>query len=404
MRILMVHNKYRVRGGEDESAESEAGSLQDCGLIVETVQADNRRIRGLAAVVATALGAVWSQSSYRRIRSRLNKKQCEVIHVQNFFPLISPAVYYAAKAERVPVIQTLRNYRLLCPAATFYRDGHVCEDCLGKRLPWPGIRHACYRNSHIGTAAVAGMIAIHNLLRTWIGKVDLYIALSRFSREKFIAGGLPATKIVVKPNCLHGDPGVGAGHGGFGLFVGRLTREKGVGTLVEAWKRLDGRIPLKIVGEGPMAAETAAMAAGVPGVELLGRRSLEDVYALMGDAAFLVFPTEWYETFGRVIIEAFAKGTPVVASDIGAVTELIDSGRTGLLFRCGDAVDLAAKVGYLLDCPDALAAMRREVRAEFEAKYTSVCNGELLLEIYDLVVNGVDRAQGELGTSSGLRF
>jgi glycosyltransferase involved in cell wall biosynthesis len=236
------------------------------------------------------------------------------------------------------------------------------------------------------------MITIHNLLRTWTKKVDRYIALSEFSRNKYIEGGLPAEKIVVKPNCIHEDPGVGDGGGGYALFVGRLTREKGIGTLLAAWKRLDGRIPLKIVGEGPMAAETARTASGIPGVELLGRQPLEAVYALMGEATVVVFPTEWYETFGRVIIEAYAKGTPVVASDIGAVTELIDSGRTGLLFRCGDAEDLAAKVSYLLDRPAEMAAMRREARAEFEAKYTSARNGELLREIYGLAVNGNGRS------------
>jgi len=221
--------------------------------------------------------------------------------------------------------------------------------------------------------------------------VDTYIVLTEFAREKFISGGLPEGKIMVKPHFIHTDPGPDEGAGGFALFVGRLSPEKGSDTLLSAWERLGGKPHLKIVGDGPLAPRAADAARRYPGVEWLGRQPLEEVYELMGGAAFLVFPSEVYETFGRVAIEAFARGTPVVASKIGAIAELVEHGRTGLHFRPGDSRDLAAQVEWALSHPAELERMRKAARAEFEAKYTAERNHELLMEIYR---TAVERAKG----------
>ncbi|BDG26762.1 hypothetical protein TthSNM66_13980 [Thermus thermophilus] len=339
-------------------------------------------------------GAVtlWNQEAHRRVREALRAHRPDLVHVHNTFPLASPAVVHAAKAEGVPVVMTLRNYRLLCVNALFFREGRVCEDCLG-RLPWRGVVHGCYRDSRLASLGVASMLALHRALGTW-NLVDRFIALTEFARRKFVEGGLPAEKIVVKPNFVHPDPGPGEGRGGYALFVGRLSPEKGVGTLLRAWGLLGGRVPLKVVGDGPLADEVQEAARRLPGVEWLGRKSPEEVYALMGEAAFLVFPSEWYETFGRVAIEAFAKGTPVVASRIGAVGEVTEDGRTGLHFRPGDPEDLAAKVEWLLAHPTELARMRREARAEYEAKYTAERNYQLLMEIYGQALEAGHRRRG----------
>jgi glycosyltransferase involved in cell wall biosynthesis len=213
--------------------------------------------------------------------------------------------------------------------------------------------------------------------------VDIYIALTEFARNKFIEGGLPAGKIVVKPNFVAPDPGRGQGGGGYALFVGRLAPEKGTGTMLAAWERLGTRIPLKIVGDGPLRDQVIGASARQSSVRWLGHRPVAEVHALLGKADMLVFPSEWYETFGRVAAEAFATGTPVIAADIGAVAELVEHGRTGLIFRPGDPEDLVAQVEWALSHPAELRIMRDEARAEFEAKYTAERNYRALMEIYE---------------------
>ena len=381
--VLVAHNRYQQRGGEDESTGSEIALLRSKGHKVTEFIEDNERIVDLS-LPRVALRTVWSQESYRQLRRLIREQRPDVVHVQNFFPLISPAVYYAARAEGVPVVQTLRNYRLLCSNGLFFRDGHVCEDCLGKSLPWPGVLHACYRGSRAGTVPVAAMISTHRALRTWTRMVDVYIALTEFARQKFLEGGLPGKKLTTKPNFVHPDPGPGEGRGGYALFVGRLSSEKGVDTLLRAWERLGGRIPLKVAGDGPLASQITEASGKAPGIEWLGRKPIEEVYARMGEASMLIFPSEWYETFGRVAVEAFAKGTPVIAANIGAIAELVDHGRTGLHFRPGDPEDLAAQVERALNGPTELALMRREARAEFESKYTAEENYRRLIEIYEM--------------------
>lgn len=381
MRILSVHSRYQIRGGEDECQEAEVSLLREMGHLVEVYEENNERV-AMLGTLRIAFRTVWSEEAYQTVRRRLIEQPYDVVHVQNFFPLISPSVYYAAKAEGIPVVQTLHNYRLLCPNGLFFRDGHVCEDCLGKSVTSPGVLHACYRSSRAATGVVTAMLTAHRIIQTWTEMVDVYIALSEFAKQKFVEGGLPAKKIVVKPNFVNPDPEPGEGREGYALFVGRLSPEKGVRTLLSAWKLLRGKVPLKIVGDGPLANLVSEAAKLVPGVDWLGRMPAAEVYELMGEAAFLIFPSEWYETFGRVAIEAFAKGTPVIASNIGAIAELVDSGRVGLQFCPGDPKELAAKVEWLLAHPAELAQMRREARAEFEAKYTAQKNYQRLIEIY----------------------
>jgi glycosyltransferase involved in cell wall biosynthesis len=210
-------------------------------------------------------------------------------------------------------------------------------------------------------------------------------AYLEFARQKFIQAGIPRDKIFVKPNFVAPDPGIGSGSGGYALYVGRLSVEKGLDVLLSAWERLEAPIPLKIVGEGPLESLVREATQRLEKVEWLGRKPVAEVYELMGEAMFLVFPSKWYETFGRVAVEAFAKGTPVIASNIGAIAELVDSGQTGLHFNPGDPADLAAKVEWVLTHPQELLQMRFRARAEFEIKYTAQKNYHQLLEIYERV-------------------
>jgi glycosyltransferase involved in cell wall biosynthesis len=386
MRVLTLHNKYKIRGGEDESSESKDRMLRSRGHVVVRHERDNAVIRA-GDLIQIAGSAIYSYQSYSRVRELIRALRPDIVDIHNFFPLISPSAYYACQAERVPVIQNLHNYRLLCPGATFFRDGGPCEDCLGKPFPYPGIQHRCYHSSAAGSAAVASMVGVHRLLETWQKQVTLYVALSEFCRKKFIEAGLPADRICVKPNFVDPDPKVGDASGNFALFVGRLVPEKGLQTLFRAWKLVKSAIPLKIVGEGPMAGYVAEQCRAFSKVEWLERKPIREVYDLMGQATFLVFPSEWYETFGRVAIEAFAKGTPVLISDIGAIAELVEEGRTGWRFRPGDAEDLAARVDQIMSSPHLLPAMGLEARREFEAKYTADGNYRLLMNIYDRAIS-----------------
>lgn len=383
MKILILHTHYQQLGGEDHCCASETGLLRDHGHDVQPLVFENRGLINMAAC-RQAGTTFWNQGAYRRTRATIRNHHPHVVHIHNTFPLASPAVLHAANSEWRPVVMSLHNYRLFCVNGFLFRGGHPCEKCMG-HLPWSGALHGCYRNSRAASAAVAGMLALHRNLGTWT-HVDVFIALTEFARQKFLDAGFPSEKIVVKPNFVSHDPGCGDGRGGYVLFVGRLSEEKGVATLLAAWKLLKRKATLKVVGDGPLRAEVERAAKKIQEVKYLGSKTPQDVLNLMAGATFLVFPSMWYETFGRVAIEAFATGTPVLAANIGAVGEITDNGRTGLHFRPGDPSDLAAKVDWLLSHPKELAQMRKEARNEYEAKYTAQRNYEMLMEIYELAI------------------
>lgn len=386
MRVLMLHNLYQQPGGEDVVVEQERVLLESQGHEVQLLTESNERIGGLGAYISTACNSIYSRSSGRTISKTIAEFRPDIIHVHNFFPLISPSAYFACERAGVPVVQTLHNFRIICPGATLFRSGHVCEDCLGRQVPWPGVRHKCYRENFLGSAAVATMISIHRGTGTWANKVSGYIALTRFARHKFISGGLPPAKLFIKPNFLLEDPGLGARDGNFALFVGRLSPEKGVRTLISAWKSLPDKYFLKIVGSGPLERELRSIAGEHSNMEFLGRLPRESVYALMDHAQFLVVPSEWYESFPVVVAEAFARGLPVIASNIGSLAELIDDGRTGFLFQPGNADELAFSVHRAFEHKDEMDSISQSARMEFQSKYTAQRNYESLMQIYSTVL------------------
>jgi glycosyltransferase involved in cell wall biosynthesis len=301
---------------------------------------------------------------------------------------MSPAAYYTAQDEGAAVVQTLHNFRLLCPSALFFRDGHTCEQCLGRKFAMPAIRHACYRGSRAATAVTAAAIAIHRALGTWSNRIDAYVALTPFAHAKFVAGGLPFDKLHVKPNFVHPDPGPRPGGGGYATFVGRLSQEKGLPVLLKAWRALGQSIGLKIIGDGPLAPEVRAAISQNPAIQWLGRRTIEEIYDVVGGADLHVFPSECYETFGRVAIEAFAVGTPVVASGHGGMADTVGSdGRLGALFTPGDSASLVEQIQKLTAAPALRTSMRKVARAQFERSYTGPGNHALLMEIYQAALN-----------------
>ncbi|MCT7972274.1 glycosyltransferase [Laspinema olomoucense] len=385
MKILQLHNFYKISGGEDVVVRAEKNVLEAHGNSVALLDVDNDAIASKFSQAMTAVNAIYSHASKQRVLQEINRFRPDIVHVHNFFPLLSPAVYDACREARVPVVQTLHNFRLFCSNSFFYRDGKVCEDCMGKFFPTPAVVHACYRDSHVGSAVVGTMQTVHRIRGTWRDRVERYIALTDFARNKFIEGGLPANKITVKPNFVSVDPGCGEGRGDYALFVGRLSPEKGIETLITAWEKLGDRIGLKIIGDGPLSPTVEQAATRIPGVEWMGRQSQNQLQALLKNAQVLIFPSLWYETFGLVVIEAYAAGVPVIASNLGTMSLLIDPGRTGLLFRAGDAQDLQERVEWMLSHPQEVKKMRQEARREFESKYTATQNYQQLMEIYETV-------------------
>jgi glycosyltransferase involved in cell wall biosynthesis len=378
--VVLVHERYREPGGEDRVFADEEALLRARGHRVVTFTADNRDVARMPSA-ALARRTVWNGDAYRRLRARVRAAGASVVHVHNTFPLLSPSVYRAARDEGAAVVQTLHNYRLICPGALLYHDGKPCERCVGRAFGWPGVLHGCYRDSRLATAASAGMVAIHRALGTWTRDVDAYIALSEFARDRFVEGGLPKEKVFVRPNYLSHDPGGGGHRGGFALFVGRLSAEKGIGTLMRAWAELDGRVPLKVAGSGPLEP---LVQAGIPGVAWLGPRSREEVIQLMKDAAILVFPSECYENFPLALVEAFATGLPVLAADGGAAGELVRAHGAGLTFASGDADALAVLAEQMVGAGTARRRMGHSARAAFNAHYTAERAYARLMQIYEI--------------------
>ncbi len=381
MKILLGHNQYQQPGGEDQSVAAEIAMLEAFGDEVIQYRVHNDSIKAMSGVEVAAR-TIWNQRSYRDIRNLIKTHRPDVAHFNNTFPLISPAAYYAARAERVPVIQTLRNYRLMCPGAYFLRNEKVCTLCLSKSIAWPSVIHRCYRESRSATAVVASMLAVHRLLNTWRKTVDTYIALTEFGRKTFVAGGFPEEKIVVKPNFVFPDPGPGTGQGRYAVFVGRLSDEKGIQALLNAWRLIAKDVPLKIVGGGPLETTVQQACAEDVRISYLGHRPVNEVADMLGEATFLVFPSLWYEGMPRTIIEAFAKGTPVIASNLGAMHDLVAHGRTGWHFEAGDSGILAKVIDEAWDDYAQLAGMRLACRREYELKYSYESNYQQLMEIY----------------------
>lgn len=406
MKVLLVHNEYQQPGGEDIVFRLEYQLLSRFGHHVVTYKRSNHEISRYSAPRRLLLlrQMTWATDSQRDIADILRRERPDVVHVHNTFTQISPSIYAECRKAEVPVVQTLHNFRLLCPGATFYRDGHICHECVTRGLH-RSILHGCYRNSRVASAAVAGMLATHRRLPTWSHNIAGYIALTEFARQQFIGGGLPAEKICVKPNFVDPDPGPGAQSGGYAIFVGRLSPEKGLQTLLEAWFRLGNSIELRIVGDGPLRAELANYAEqeGLSSVHFMGRLDRETTQQAIKDACFLILPSVCYENFPMTIVEAFAAGTPVICSHLGAMQEIVAHQQTGLHFEHSSSEHLADRVAWGWAHAARMRTMGRAARREFELKYTAETNHELLMDIYRMamqVAPPVHHRQGALVAAS----
>ncbi len=371
MRILLGHNFYQssAPSGEDVVYHSERALLAHAGHEVICFERHNDDIStSLAGRAVAGVGSLWSRRSYRDLRTLLTRTRPDIAHFHNTFPLITASAYRACYDAGVPVVQTLHNYRLLCPNGLLLREGRACEDCIDSSLV-AAIRHACYRNSRLASAAAAAGLQLNRALGSYSRYVDRYIALTAFAKARFVRGGLPAERITIRPNALCEAPLSGSGAGGYALYVGRLTPEKGAETLLRAWQTIDA-LPLKLAGDGALR-ESLQAHYHKPNIEFLGLRRRSEVWELMRDATVLIIPSQCYEGLPLTLLEAFASATPVVVSAIGALDELVTDPLNGRKFTAGDPASLRSAVLGLLADREGLERARQYNRRSFEQHYSA---------------------------------
>lgn len=380
MKILVAHNRYHYRGGEDTVVDAEVALLRERGHQVKLYSRDNNELAHIKPARA-ALSAIWSRQTEKEIAQLSNSFAPDLIHAHNTFPLISPSLYGVAARLKIPVVQTLHNFRLLCPQAMLLRQGRACEECVG-HLPWRAVMHRCYRNSYSQSAVSATMLTLHRWRGTWREGISRYIVLNQLCRDKFMRGGLPANRLRIKPNFVEARrmPQWQGRKGG--IFIGRLSTEKGLAILAQAMIKLP-KLCVDVFGKGPLEN----LVENSPGLHYGGFKSPEQLAEKMHAAAFLVAPSTGVESFGLVAIEAFACGTPVIGTRHGGLAELIEHGKTGLLVKPGDPDELAHAIAWAETHPDAIRQMGQAARAEYLARYTPEHNYEILLKIYAEALN-----------------
>ena len=380
--VLVIHNRYQQAGGEDAVVHAEIALLRQHGHRVTEFSRDNAVLAncGPARKASLFLSTTWNHRVYEELRRLIRSERPAVAHCHNLVPLISPAAYYACRAEGVPVVQTLHNFRLRCPAGTMFRGGTACRECHG------GVGRAvalgCYRGSRVQTAAMALMLKAHRRAGTFERMVDLYSAPSEFCAQRMAGNDISRDKIVVRPNFLLRDPGARHASQNFALFVGRLCEEKGVRQIIRAWRSLP-HIPLVVVGEGPLRDEVQRTAP--KNVIFWGDLPPAETLLRMKAARFLVFPSLGYETFGMAVLEAGACGVATVGSRLGAIPELVQEGRTGLLFDPHDGDELVAKVEWAWSHPVSMNEMGAAARRQYLHHFTAETAYEGLTALYESV-------------------
>ena len=377
MRILIVHNRYQQRGGEDSVVDDEIALLRAGGHEVSTVLVSNDAITSFADKTRVAINVADNPLTRGLVTDAVRCFQPDVVHVHNFFPLISPAVHARVRALGPATVQTLHNFRITCAGANLLRDGRPCELCVGGSS-LHGVVHRCYRGSLVGSAALVHMIARHRRERTWQRHVDRFIVLSDFARDVFVRAGVPADRIAVKPNTID-DPAPVAEVPRTGvLYVGRLSEEKGIQVLAAAARLTDAAIT--VVGGGPLAGSVNRSAPD--NLSLLGAMPRIEARAMMARAAAVVVPSICYENFPITVAEAFAAGTPVIASRIGALAEIVEDGRTGWHVAPGDPTALAAAIDRVVADPAESAHRGAAAREVYRARYTASAALARLATIY----------------------
>jgi len=395
MKVLLAHNFYQSSSpsGEDVVYRNEAELLRRRGVVVIPYERHNDEISGSLNKIHAPFDSVWSRKTYDEISALIRKERPAIAHFHNIWYLISPSAYYACVDAGVPVVQTLHNFRMFCANGLLLRNGRVCEDCIGK-LPWRGAANGCFRSSRLYSVPVVVSEMFHRARKTWTEAVDAYISLTEFGRQKFIQCGLPGGRIFVKPNFLGEPTSPKYATGDYAIYLGRLSQEKGLDVLLDAAAHYRDTSSMscniKIVGDGSLREylEKKVRAKHLNNIEFLGRKDFGQCMGLLSAASFLIMPSVCYENFPMAIREAFACGKPVITSRLGAMAEIVEDNKTGLLFNPGDSADLAEKMRWMMENEDACIEMGRNARTEFENKYTADQNFDILMNIYRMTIAG----------------
>jgi glycosyltransferase involved in cell wall biosynthesis len=384
LRILTVHNRYLYKGGEDIVQATEASLLRAYGHEVMEYFDSNEELVEISNARKVA-DLIWSRRTIEKVTPLLLEFKPDIVHCHNIHYRVSVSIYWLCKRLKVPVVQTLHNFRLGCAQARFFRDGKPCEQCLQTWLRHlPSIYHRCFQRSALKSLALSTSTWLHYWDGTYSDAVNTYISLSEFASKLHVKLGIPIKKIVIKPNCVYPDPGIGPGNGDFCLFVGRLEEDKGLRTVIKAAGMVD--VPIWIVGEGPMELEVRDAETQFHNVLYLGAMPKERMLDVMKAARFLLFPSIAYENFGLTMIEAFSVGLPVIASRLGSAIDIVRDSVTGIHFTSGSAASLAEAITRLWNDDRARTEMRKAARAEYLAKYTGEANVDRLLGIYERTI------------------
>ena len=389
MKILIVHNHYVHPGGEDEVVKAEKSMLEKFGHKVLLYEATNFQIkeRRLLGKLSFAFKEVyWSRKSYNAIVRIIKKEKPDIAHFHNTFLSVTPSAYDACYDSGIPIVQTLHNYRFLCPIGVFYRKGQLCEDCLRVGI-MSAVVNKYWKNSYVYSLILVRILKQFEKKKIFSEKIDKYIALSPFSRQKFVDNRFNPEEIFIKPNFIELDSGPAQMNGKYGLFIGALRDYKGIKTLLKAWKNSKIDFPLKILGAGPLQEELKIYVKGEK-VEFLGTKPLTETLSLIKASLFLVVPSECYETFSRVAMEAFACGVPVIATNHGALKDLVENRRTGLFFERADSNDLAEKIDLLVKNPSLAKELGENARKVYQERYAESENYDQLIEIYSRTIEG----------------
>ena len=376
MRILFVHNFYQQAGGEDQVFLAEKDLMKEHGHEVHSYTVNNDNINSLWTKINTTINLSYSTKSKKNFSIALKKINPDIVHCHNFFPRLTPSIFDACLDENIPAILTLHNYRLVCPSVYLSKNNKPWELSI-KKNPYWAVPYKVYQNSFIGTAAIAYMINYHKKRKTWQKKLDHIITLTKFAKNKFIESGFSPNNMVVKPNFISDPLKENNTRGQFALFIGRLSQEKGIEFLLESWKEID--FPLKIVGDGPMMGNLKLQGNNV---EFLGKIPNKSVKTLLQKAQFLVFPSQWYEGFPMVLVEAMACGTPVLVTNIGSMQEIITDELNGLHFELGNQKQFIEKVHQLMKDESLCQFLGDNGRRAYLEKYTPDVNYQQLISIY----------------------